>query len=205
MAALRPDGSVVFLGNCAYRGATRPLEAYVRDRGRSGADVFLAVVREPAGVEAKAFAAFVNGVHPTWRQLPPSQRAIGPGADPQPPAEVVRELTEVGLLFRLPAAWRTMPGAFCARLSIAWVAECTRLGVNRQRVVTSYLRPGEPLEIWLMNSSTDLRTGVGVVGRVPYRAVRPGTVITIVGDPEVRTYEQLRRVAVTTHDALRAA
>ncbi|HVF04944.1 MAG TPA: hypothetical protein VNA20_08900 [Frankiaceae bacterium] len=205
VAALRPDGSVVFIGECAYAQVTRPLERYVAHRAGDAParEVFLRIVAQPQGAEARAFAAFLDGgPGPSWHKLPPDRRAVGSGALPPAPPEVLAQLTEVLLRVDIPPAWRTMPGTLCPRISLGWGAECLSLGAGESVGVTAYLKPGEDLEVWLMEPGGDYRARIGVLGRVPARAAAPGDLVEVAGDPRITTFAQLRRVATATHDGL---
>jgi hypothetical protein len=212
VATLRPDGSVVFLGRCAYERATKPLAAFAAARAAGGdarpaREVWLALVERPDGPDARAFVRAVHPEPPSWGELPPERRTVGEGADPPPPRDVLATLVRVELTLAVPREWRAFPYLVCPRLSIAWSSPCVRLDLagTAELRVAARMREGEDLALWLTGAEGSYESAIGRIGRVPARLRAEGATITLTGDPSIRTADALLAAARESRQVLRVA
>lgn len=123
VAAELADGDVRFLGECAERLATAPLDAGAAAAGVPPADALRGALGDPGGA---AGAALLDGggagapAPVAWTARPAGERFLDPA---ETPAEVYDELVGVRIDVVLePGA--TSAGYLCSRSSIAWGEEC---------------------------------------------------------------------------------
>jgi hypothetical protein len=151
LLALRPDGTVRFLGVCVNDDFAPVFAAWHEDRVRHGdrgtpADL----ARAMAAGDRDLLTALRATYHPArpspppWAQVPPDQRELG-GA----PAEVMAKLETRDMVLRLPDGWGGAAVEICPKISVGWGTCIKPFDGRVEDHLTVYVEPGRPLQLWL--------------------------------------------------------
>lgn len=189
---LRRDGSVASAGVCEITN-TRAMAAYARTLAAGGdkrtpADVLSGLLSGAASDVEDLRRHFTRPTGRTWSELAADSRT----SHDAPPAEKARWRSR-SVHFRLPEHWRNLPVSICTRFADAW-NECLASDaglVGRDVPLTAYYLPGQPVEVWALNRDGDLASPLGRLQSLSGAALGAATDVILVGDPTIRTVEEL--------------
>lgn len=196
LAAVRSDGSVAFLGECAAERFTASFASFAAQRRgagdtRSPSELFLAFPTDAALV-----ADFVRFERPaggplTWADRKPEQRVIDPDGSAPPPPVVMAELKGHLLHFAYPAHWRTFDASVATFVpGIGWNPALPLRLASDDPAVTGYVSATRPLEVWLLPSPGDISRPLARVAVVAPGAL-PGPDAYFVSRVDAATLDEL--------------
>jgi hypothetical protein len=169
VAALRKDGSVVFLGVCAWERYTTPFNAFVDKRHAAGDPRVAAELFQAMASDNALLADFValddpDPVPPNyWDDVPAETRILDPEGGTPPPAAVMVDLRAHMLHFQYPGSWRDFDGAIATFIpGVGWNPVLPLSISGDDPAIHAYASLTKPLEVWAMPSS----------GKVQERLVR---------------------------------
>ena len=195
-AVEEPDGSLAFVGTCAYLAETEPVEAFAQAERAKGAalstsQIFERILSDPHGQFAQDFLR--PPARPTpWTDLPPDQRSLDPQ---ETPTSILNQLEPFHFELIVPAGWQTMSERLCTLSAEGW-NQCYRLaGMPRGQValmLIGYCSPGERVQLLVLNGQryTSPRT---VAAHLSCQELTASTPVSLRGNPAIHTEADLLR------------
>lgn len=190
--ALRPDGSIHWIGGCGAKDLEDAYLAFDTHRratgdSRTAADVFRLLI-SPGARESGAYAAFDafedGPAEVPWAQRDPAKRYVYDA-----PAEVKSRYVTQEFNIRVPPVWATFGGTVCGRVPDGWNG-CVRLAATRDDGLLSF--PGSRpragnLELWLLDDDGNPSAPVGRLARLTFsESESPDKPLELVGDSTIR-------------------
>ncbi|HEV2890488.1 MAG TPA: hypothetical protein VGX28_08935 [Frankiaceae bacterium] len=163
VASVRSDGSVAFLGECAFRHLTTPYDKFVAKRhadgdSRTAAELFYGLAKERALVDDLRASEGVPRATPVpWEARRAQERVIDPdGANP-PPAATMADLRSHLVHFAYPEAWRSFDGSIVTYVpDVGWNAALPLSLDSDDPAVQAYASLTKPLEVWVVPAPADI-------------------------------------------------
>lgn len=198
VAALRKDGSVVFLGVCAEDRYTTSFNAFVDKRRAAGDTRAAAELFQAMATDNALLGEFVALDDPDplppkgWDDVPAETRILDPVGGAPPPATVMADLRAHMLHFQYPASWREFDGAIATFVpSVGWNPALPLSIQGDDPAVHGYASLTKPLEVWALPSN----------GRVQEKLVR----LAVIDAQSLATRDDIylkARIAATSFDDL---
>jgi hypothetical protein len=189
-----PDGSVAFVGDCAYDTLTVPfahLSDLAQKAGESGtpSSMLEALISAPGGPMTKAFEDLMKGPSTAWSDIAPNRRSVNPQVTP---TSVLADLTQVTIAVAIPDSWLKWPDELCTRSDQGW-NDCvafTAVTSGQPAVLNAYVRPGTSLDVVILAGQT-FDSPSAVLYQVPPGQLHPGAVVQLSGSPSIVAASQL--------------
>jgi len=164
VAAEGADGTLYFVGPCELEILTRPFDAYLATIDTpSPRDALIATATDPDTIQA--LIDLMTPTEPTpWKDQDPALRAIDPDTTPE---SVLADLSRIDVELTIPESWRTFPAVVCTRIALGW-NECGALDAldanDPSLLMSAYIAPGQPLQVWLLDSHADVAAPLAYLG-----------------------------------------
>ncbi|MEZ5282422.1 MAG: hypothetical protein R2770_18335 [Acidimicrobiales bacterium] len=176
VVSLRPDGRVLFLGECG-ESLTKGFDEFLdwlrsRDHpvGSDGPTIAIGLVSGDESIEAaqqEFFAEQLEASRPkTWEERSPENRTVDP-LDGTPP-EVLDKLKPVTIELTMPKQWADQTWGICPRQSLGWLI-CFTPAIAQSdtpTVINTWINPTEPLLFYLGDLDQGLDTAIGPIQQI---------------------------------------
>lgn len=181
IAIAHSDGSLSFVGNCARARFTEPIATFADQNGKSAVEQFTEMAARGDFSQFIEFTAPAPSVD--WLSIEPRLRQIDVESTP---GSVLESLVAIDVDYIIPESWASLAGSLCLWTTQGWNT-CVALeaGIGEDSFdVPAYLVPGEPLELWLLDSQAGLDVPLRLLAVVDLEASDSGITIELRGDPK---------------------